>query len=381
MKKIKIGIIGNGFIGKQHIEAIRRVPGTYIAAVVGTNVEMAKKICEEFCIPKYYANYKEMLEDETIDIVHNCTPSSMHYSINKDTILSGRHIYCEKPLTLTAKEAEELVKLAKDKGVCAAVNFNYRHNAMVREMYERVRNKQTGKILSVHGEYLQDWLLYDTDYNWRMDPKIGGESRAIADIGSHCFDTIQYILDKKIVSVYSNLTTVHSIRKEVKNTTTFSHGDGEVIDKHKINSEDEAYIMTKFEDGTKGLFHVSQVCAGKKNYLHLTVSGEKFSMEWNQEQSDKLWIGKRESGNEELFVGQQYLQGEAKEYATLPNGHPVGWADAFKNAIHSYYTSIRNESYKDKIQGYSTFNDAWYIMKIVEACLESNKQEQWISIK
>lgn len=381
MKKIRVAIIGTGFIGKQHIEAVRRIPGTEIVAIVDTNAQMAKEVSEEFYIEKFYTDYKEMLKDEKIDIVHNCTPSAMHYEINKDIILSKKHVYCEKPLTLTAKESEELVALAKEYNVCAAANFNYRHNAMVREMYERVQNNQIGRVLSVHGEYLQDWLLFDTDYDWRMNPKLGGESRAIADIGSHCFDTIQYVLDKKIVSVYANLTTVHPVRKRMKNNGVFVAGKGEVLDVHKINSEDEAYIIAKFEDGTKGMFHVSQVCGGKKNHFELTVSGEIASLEWNQERCDKLWIGKRECGNEELFVGPQYLQGEAVGYASLPNGHSVGWADAFKNAINSCYTSIKNNTYDNEKQPYATFDEAWYVMKIVEACLESDKEDKWISIK
>lgn len=381
MEKLRIAIIGTGFIGKQHIEAIRRIPGTEVVAIVDSNEAMAKAVCNDLGIEKYYLDYKEMLQDETIDIVHNCTPSAMHYSINKDVIASGKHIYCEKPLTLTSAEAEELVALAKEKKVSTGANFNYRHNAMVREMHERVQAGMIGKVLSVHGEYLQDWLLYDTDYDWRMDPKMGGESRAIADIGSHCFDTIQYVTDKKIKQVYANLVTVHPVRKRMEKTGTFSNGTGKILEEIAIHSEDEAHIIVKLEDGTTGLFHVSQICAGKKNHLQICVSGENASLEWNQERCDKLWIGKRDSGNEELFAGPQYLTGEAAAYATLPNGHSVGWADAFRNAINSYYTAIRNNTFNQEKQGYVTFEDAHYVMKIVEACLKSNQTKDWITIK
>ena len=381
MKKINVCVIGTGFIGKQHIEAIRRIPGTFVAAVVDSNEAVAKSISESMGIPKYYSDYKEMLKDETIDIVHNCTPSALHYEINKEVIKSRKHVYCEKPLTLTAAESEELVQLAKEYNVSAAANFNYRHNAMVREMHERVHNGLTGKVLSVHGEYLQDWLLYDTDYDWRMDKTIGGESRAIADIGSHCFDTAQYVLGKKITSVYANLITAHKVRKKSKSQGTFTVNNSTEFEEVKIDSEDEAYIMVKFEDGTQGLFHVSQVCAGKKNHFALNISGEKVSLEWDQERCDKLWIGKRDSGNEELFAGPQYLTGAAAAYATLPNGHSVGWADAFRNAINSYYQGIINNTYMDEKQGYTTFKEAWHVMKIVEACLESDKTGQWSDIK
>lgn len=381
MRKINVCVIGTGFIGKQHIEAIRRIPGTFVAAVVDTNEAAAKSISESMGIPKYYIDYKEMLKDETIDIVHNCTPSAFHYEINKDIIKSRKHVYCEKPLTLTAAESEELVTLAKEYNVSAAANFNYRHNAMVREIHEKVHNGSTGRILSVHGEYLQDWLLYDTDYDWRMDKEMGGESRAIADIGSHCFDTIQYVLDKKITSVYANLITAHPIRKKSQSAGTFTQNNNKEFEEVKIDSEDEAHIIVRFEDGTQGLFHVSQICAGKKNHFALTISGEKLSLEWDQERCDKLWIGNRNTGNMELFAGPQYLTGEAVSYATLPNGHSVGWADAFRNGINSYYKAIDDGSYKNEKQGYATFSEAWYVMKIVEACLESNKINQWVDIK
>lgn len=381
MKKIKVGVIGIGFIGKQHIEAIRRIPGTEVVAISDNNADMVKNVGLEMDIDKCFTDYKDMLSIDEIDVIHNCTPSGMHYQINKDIIESGKHVYCEKPLTLTADEAKELVMLAKERKISAATNFNYRHNAMVREMQELISQKKIGEILLVNGQYLQDWLLYDTDYDWRMDPKLGGNSRAVSDIGSHCFDTIQFILQKKITSVFANLITVYPIRKRTeKGNGTFS-SSGKVLEEVKISSEDAAFIMVKMEDGTQGIINISQVSAGKKNNFMINVNGNKASLEWNQERADKLVIGKRDSGNEEIYVGPQYLSGHAVQYATLPAGHSVGWADALKNAINSSYCSIRNNSYMDKTQGYATFEDAHYIMKIVEACIKSSKTKTWIDIK
>ncbi len=381
MKILKVAVIGTGFIGKQHIEAIRRIPGTEVVAVVDSNEEMAKRTSEQFFIPKYYKDCKELLADIDVDVIHNCTPSAMHYPISKEAVENGKHVYCEKPFTLTCTESEELVTLAKEYKVAAGVNFNYRQNAMVQEMNQRVENGSIGNLLTVYGEYIQDWMLYDTDYDWRLDPKLGGESRAIADIGSHCFDTIQFVCGKKIVSVYANLTTVHPVRKKMeKEDGTFSASTGKVLEEMSIHSEDFAYIMVKFEDGMQGLFHVSQVAAGKKNAFKINVCGAGSSLEWNQERPDKLWIGHRDSGNEELYVGAQYMTGEAKRYATLPNGHPVGWADAMRNGIENFYESIQKDSYLENQQNYVTFEDAHYIMKIVEACLDSNKSQSWVDV-
>ncbi|NLL76831.1 MAG: Gfo/Idh/MocA family oxidoreductase [Clostridiales bacterium] len=378
MKTLKVAVIGTGFIGKQHIEAIRRIPGTEIVAVIDNNEKMARSVAEQFFISRYYKDYKELLANTDVDVIHNCTPSAMHYPISKEVIKSGKHVYCEKPLTLNSTESEELVKLAKEYKVAAGANFNYRQNAMVQEMNQRVMNGSIGRLLTVYGEYMQDWMLFDTDYDWRLDPKLGGESRAIADIGSHCFDTIQFICGKRITSVYANLTTVHTVRKKMEKTDgTFSAATGKVLEEIPIRSEDMAYIMVKFEDGMQGLFHVSQVAAGKKNAFKINVCGAASSLEWNQERPDKLWIGHRDSGNEELYVGAQYMTGEAKKYATLPNGHPVGWADALRNGIHNFYDSIQNNNYINQNQNYVTFEDANYIMKIVEACLRSNQSQKW----
>ncbi len=381
-KGLRIGVIGIGFIGKQHIEAIRRIPGTEVAAVADNNAEMAKAVSEQMNVPIYYSDYRELLKDETIDIVHNCTPSAMHYAINKAIIESGKHVYCEKPLTLNSNESKELVLLAQEKGVAAGANFNYRHNAMVREMHERVKNESIGKVLLVHSQYLQDWLLYDTDYDWRLDPKIGGESRAVADIGSHCFDILQYILDKKIISVYANLITVYPVRKRTgKSGGTYSAAQDKEMEEVNIPSEDAAFIMVKFEGGTQGLVNLSQVAAGKKNGLAVTISGSAAALELEQERADKLWVGHRDSGNEEIYAAPQFLTGDAKRYAQLPNGHSLGWTDAFKAAINSYYDSIKNGSFLEEKQGYATFSEGHYIMKLVEACLASNKSKTWIDIR
>lgn len=378
MKELKTAIIGAGFIGKQHIEALRRIPGTRITAIADVNEEMGRQVMKKMCIPSCYQDYREMLLKERPDVIHNCTPSSLHYEVNKEVILSGTHIYCEKPLTLTGEEAGELTRLAAQKGVAAGVNFNYRNNVMVHEMKERIRQDAIGTPFMVYGEYLQDWLLYETDYDWRMDPALGGESRAIADIGSHCFDTAQYVLGKEIKAVYARLINLYPVRKKsLKKTETFSEAEGTQYEKVPVPSEDAAFIMAEFEDKSQALFHVTQVCAGSKNGLALTVSGKKASLRWEQERPDHLLVGYREKGNEDIYAGAQYLTDYAKPFATLPNGHPVGWADAFTNGIGSFYRHIQNPELP---YVHADFSDGWKIMKIVEACLKSSRENRWIEI-
>ena len=205
MEQIKVGIIGAGFIGKQHIEAVRRIPGLTVLALCDTNEKAGREIAQNLGIPEFYSDYREMMKNPELVSIHNCTPTNMHFEINRAALEAGKHIYCEKPLTMTVEEATELIRLAKEKHVCTGVNFNYRNNVMVHEMKDRVGRQAIGKAFMVYGEYLQDWLLFDTDYDWRMNLETGGESRAVADIGSHCFDTAQYVLGRRIKSVYANL--------------------------------------------------------------------------------------------------------------------------------------------------------------------------------
>lgn len=382
MEKLRVGVIGAGFIGKQHIEAIRRIPGAEVLAVADQNEELAASCARALDIPEHFAFYQDLLADDRIDVVHNCTPSAMHYPINKQVIAAGKHIYCEKPLTLTCAEAEELCGLARDAGVAAGVNFNYRHNAMVQEMRARVRSGYTGRPLLVTAEYLQDWLMFDTDFDWRIDPALGGESRAVADIGSHCFDTAQFVLGKRITRLYAKLMTMHMTRKRCEGGGTHTPGSGKVLEEVQVHNEDAAFILAEFEEGVQALFQVSQVSAGKKNGLRINVSGAARALEWDQERPDRLWIGERDAPNGELYCAPQFLTGDAKAYASLPGGHPVGWADALKNAIASFYTGIRLKSWAEPgDKPYADFEHGLSILRLVDACLESNQENCWIRME
>jgi predicted dehydrogenase len=364
VKCTQAGLVGGGFIGKQHIEAIRRVPNARVLAICERTKELAKDIADQMGIEYYYDDIEDMLKAHPeLDIIHNCAPSSLHYSVCKKVLMAGKNVFCEKPFTLHSHESEELCKLAKDAGLMGAVVFNYRHNAMVEEMKERVANGSIGKTWYVAAEYLQDWLLFDTDYNWRVDSQFGGNTRAIADIGSHCFDTMQYLLGDKIVSVLAKRYILHEERI----------ADGSAV---KAVNEDAAVIHLKFQSGTEALVRVSQVTSGRKNDLRVLVEGTKQSLEWHQEQPDRLKIGNRDEGNIELFADAKYLRGNAKTKINLPNGHAVGWADAFTNNIKSFYTVLQNGAAENA--NYTTFKEAHHIMRVIEACIKSDELNAWV---
>lgn len=364
MKKIKAAIIGAGFIGTQHISAIRRLPLTEVVAIVGSNEERTKESAVSLGIPYFYTSVPELLEKHPdLDVVHNCTPNALHYEFNKLLIEAGVNIYCEKPFTLNAAESAELIDLMQHKNIKGGINYNYRNNLMVIEMKERVERKLIGEVWFVNLEYIQDWLLFETDYDWRMDADMGGESRAIGDIGSHCFDTIQYITGEKIVAV------------EAKTLKKFNNRylDNKQI---PINNEDAAIIFLTFESGLNGLVRVSQVTPGKKNDFHILIEGDDQSLEWYQEQPDRLLIGNRDRGNEEIYAASQYLTGEAAQKAVLPNGHAVGWHDALTQGIDNFYQALQT----DQEANYVSFEEAHHIMKVIDACVESAKQEKKITI-
>lgn len=384
MKSIRVGLIGSGFIGGRHVDAIRRIPGTEIVALADANEAAGRKFCEDAGIPHFYTDYRELLKNEHLDVIHNCTPNALHFPVCRGVIEHGINIYCEKPLALTSTETAELCRLAKEKGVKAGVNFNYRQNAAVRLMRQCVQGEANPigcsweRAFLVRGCYLQDWMQYDTDYNWRCIPELNGPSRTVADIGSHWFDTVQFILGQKIIRVFADLQTVLPYRKKAmteRKTFEASRTD-ETYESIEIHSEDAAFVLVEFEDGTKGQVTLSQVTSGHKNDLQVCIDGSSYALEWKQENPDKLVIRQRERGSTIEQLGSGMLQGTDARYAPLPSGHPVGWADALYNAIREFYADIRGDNGE-----YATFEQADYTVRIVEACLKSSARGAWVAVE
>jgi predicted dehydrogenase len=385
MQKIKVGIIGTGFIGPTHIEAIRRLGFVEIVGLAETSLETAEKKAAELGSPKAYGDYREMLKDSEIQVIHNCTPNHLHFSINKEIILAGKNVVSEKPLAMNSKESAELVELAKKHGVVNGVNFNYRQHASVQNLRAKIANGDLGKVNLVHGSYLQDWLLYETDYNWRLAPEVGGKSRAVADIGSHWCDIVQFVTGKKIVEVFADLATVLPIRKKPKtDVATFGAQSIEEIEYEdvQINTEDYASVLFRFDDGSRGVFTVSQVSAGRKNRLSFEIDGSKSSVFWNQEEPEKLWIGHRDKPNEILLADPALFAPEARSAIHHPGGHNEGWPDALKNMMLNYYTFIREgkDPLKDK-PNFATFEDGHISMTITDAILKSHEQQKWVKVQ
>ena len=380
MKKINVGIIGMGYIGESHIEALRRIGICNLTAIADTNYELALSKAELYGIEKVYRTVDEILADENIDVMHNCTPNFLHKEINEKIIRAGKHLLSEKPLTRTYEEAAELIALKNEHPeVEACVNFNYRLNPVVQEMRSRIKNGELGDVRIITGQYQQDWLMYDTDYSWRLEPEVAGNSCAVADIGSHWMDIIQHITGHKITAVMGDLVTVIPVRKKPaqQNETFRDTIEGDYIEV-EVKNEEYAAVMFKTDKGATGVFHVSELAPGHGCYFGFEINGSKESYSWNQEQNDRMWIGRRGGDNSVIIRNPNTISPEAKPYTSLAMGHPEGWNDAFKGNIYAFYKYIADGCKGERI--FSTLEDAAYVVKLTEAIVESSKTKQWINI-
>jgi predicted dehydrogenase len=380
MKTIKVGVAGLGFIGPAHIEALRRIPGIEVVAISETSEELAKSKAEQFGIPKYFGNFNDLL-NEDIDCVHICTPNFLHYEMAKAALIAGKHVICEKPLATTIAEGQELLKLAQEKSLVHAVHFNIRYYPLVRQMKVMREKGELGEVYSIIGSYLQDWLFYATDYNWRLEPELSGKSKAIADIGSHLMDLLEYISGLKITEVMADFKTIHPVRKKpLKPVETFT---GKMLlpedyAEVPISTEDYATVMLRFDNGNKGVITVSQVAAGRKNRLSLEISGSKQTFAWNSESPNEMWIGKRDAANQVLMRDPSLFEKESAALISFPGGHNEGFPDTSKQMFKEVYENIR----KGTMEGakFPTFEDGLRELILCERILESNEKQGWVKV-
>jgi predicted dehydrogenase len=379
MKTIKTAIFGTGFMGRVHLEGVRRVESVEAVAIVGRNQEAAKRLASGFAVPKITADYREVLRDPTIDAVHICTPNAQHFSMAKDALEAGKHVLCEKPLTTTVAESEELVALALKKGLRNCVCHNLRYYPQVQQIRRLRESGELGDVLVVQGTYSQDWLLYDTDWNWRVDSKAGGPSRCMADIGSHWFDMAEHLTGLKLASLCADLQTFHPTRKQPKHSVeTFANkmmGREDYIET-RIDTEDFGAVVFRMGTRTRGSMTASQVSAGRKNGLRIEVYGTKASAAWAQERPDELWVGHRDRGNEIFIKDPSLLAPGARGYADLPGGHSEGYDDTFKQVFRRFYASIASGGTPE----YPEFFDGLRQMVILNSVLESSKTRAWVDV-
>lgn len=380
---INVGIIGTGFIGPAHIEALRRLGFVNVVALCDTPFEAAQKKAGQLNVPHAYGDIDALLAHPGLDVVHNCTPNHLHAEINRKILLAGKHVFSEKPLCMTPEEAQELVAMAENAGVVHGVSFVYRQFAMVQQAASMVRQGQLGKLFSAHGSYLQDWMLLETDYNWRVDAAQGGASRAIADIGSHWCDTLQFVTGKRITEVMADLSIVWPTRKaNVQGNSTFAAKEADThYEDRPVTTEDMGFVLLRFDDGSKGCFHVSQVSAGRKNRLSFEVNGSGASVAWDQETPQQLWVGHRAQPDQMLSDDPGLMNADVAHSAHFPGGHIEGWPDAFRNMMLQFYTAVREGRPPAKNHSpFATFYEGARVMSVVDAILQSHRQRRWVKV-
>jgi predicted dehydrogenase len=385
MDTINVAVIGSGFMGAAHVDALRRVPGVNVVALSSIDTPRAEELADQFGIPHVFADWHALLDRGDVHAVHNCTPNNLHFEVNKALLAARKHVLSEKPLTMTSAESTELVRLAREAGVATAINFNYRGYPLVQQAHGMVERGELGELFLVHGHYLQDWLLYDTDYNWRLESAVSGASRAIADIGSHWCDLVQFITGRKITRVYAHLFRAHETRKKprvaVETYKGKELGAPQEYDEVPIDTEDGGFVLAEFEGGLRGSLTVSQVSSGRKNRQWIEVDGSKSALSWNQEEPNKLWIGHRDRPNEILIKDPSLLDANARGYAHYPGGHPEGYPDGPRNLFRNFYRYIRaGRKPGTDAADFPTFEDGHAEVLIVDAVLESHARKTWIDV-
>lgn len=378
MKKLRTAVLGTGFMGKVHTEQIRRLGNVEVAAVASIDDATAKQFADSVNVPESTGDYTKILADPTIDAVHIVTPNALHFPMAKAALEAGKAVLCEKPLTLTSAEGKILVALAAKKGLANAVNHNLRYYPVVQHVRQMIAAGELGEVLTVNGTYFQDWLLYDTDFNWRVVSKENGALRAMGDVGSHWMDMIQHLTGLKISSVCADLQTFWTTRKRpLGNVETFSAKKAKFTKTEEIaiDTDDYGAVLLKLGDRARGAFAVSQMAAGRKNRFELEIYGTKSGVSWCQERPDELWIGQRNSPNQILVKDPSLLMGPAAGFADLPGGHSEGYDDCHKQLYKRFYARVADPAVA---VDYPTFADGLWGMQVLEKVLESSKKQKWI---
>ncbi len=376
MSTVKEAVVGAGFIGPVHVEALRRV-GVDVIGFAEASQSIAEAKQASMGGAKIYDDFEAILADPEVELVHITSPNHLHYAQSKAAVLAGKCVLCEKPLAMNIEESAELVELAKKTGLVAAVNFNVRYYPMAHEAKARVQAGELGEIVAIHGSYLQDWLLYPTDWSWRLEKQFSGKMRAIADIGSHWLDLVTFITELKIESVMADFKTLHKTRKKPTGVVeTYSTAAPAEAEDYPIDTEDYASVLIRFVGGARGAVTASQLCAGRKNQLCFEVDGAKESLAWNSSVPNELWIGHRERPNEILVKDPGLLSPSARAISSYPGGHNEGFADTFKHLYRDIDAAMKSPGGHK----YPTFADGHYELLVGEAIYKSAMTDQWVRL-
>lgn len=373
MAKPGVVIAGTGMIGAVHRRAAL-LAGASIRGVVASSPERAQAVARDWDLPRGYASIDEALADPQVQVVHVCTPNHLHHAMARASLEAGRHVVCEKPLATTLEDARDLASLAASTGLVATVPFVYRYHPVVREARARIAAGDIGPLRLIHGSYLQDWLLDPASNNWRVDPALGGASRVFADIGSHWCDLVEFVGGDRFAEVTAAFETVIAERAAATGESFATPAAGGAM--QKVASEDVAAAMFRTEGGILASLTVSQVSAGRRNRLWFEIDGAKASVAFDQEDSERLWIGYPDQREEAFLRGPGAGSAEQRRLAVLPPGHAQGYAGCFEAFVADTYRAIAG----DRPEGLPTFEDGLRSALIVDRVIASSRSRAWQAI-
>jgi len=379
MQKINAAIIGLGFVGRAHLDALRRL-GISVQGVLGSTPERTKASRDALGLPRAYASLEELAADPSVHVVHLCTPNNEHFQESSQLLRAGKNILCEKPLTLDSRESAALVSLAKETGRVGGVAYNLRYYPLCQEARALIHKGAIGQVRLVHGSFLQDWLLYPTDWNWRLEAKLGGELRAVSDIGTHWLDLVTWMTNSKVAELCSDLATVLPSRRKPKGRVeTFQKAGTAETEEVMMTSDDYASVLLRFENDAHGVMSVSQVSAGRKARLWFEIDGSEGSLAFDSESPNSLWIGRRDRACEVLPKDPGLQSPESRGYAAYPGGHAEGYPDTFVQLFKDFYGYIAAGDFRAP-RSFPTFETGHEELLLCEAIAESAQKRSWVSV-
>ncbi len=376
---ITAGVAGTGFIGPVHVEGLRRL-GVHVKGISSATLALAEEARQQLNLDHAYPNFEAMLEDDELDVIHLAVPNVLHYPMVKQVLAAGKHVMCEKPLAMTSEQGKELVELAAQHDLKAGVNYNLRFYPMNLEVKKRLA-EGGAQIFSVVGGYQQDWLLYDTDYNWRVLADQGGALRAVSDIGTHWLDLVHFTTGLEVEAVLADLTTVHKTRRRPKGEVSSFNNEklrDEDLESIEITTDDCASILLKFKGGAKGQLFVTQVSAGHKNRLTYDIATADAAYEFNSERPNELLIGRRDRPSEFLQKDPALLTGLPGPFVNYPGGHNEGFPDTFKQCFRAFYDAILAGAAEQEPTLYANFEDGLRELVICDAIIKSHEEQRWV---
>ncbi len=382
VRRLRTAVVGTGFVGPFHVDAVRRGGYAEVDVLVGSDEGRTRDRAVALGVGRWTTDLAAVLGDPALDIVHVCTPNRTHVAIATAALEAGKHVVVEKPVATSAADARALATLARRLGRHAATALTYRGYPMVRRARRLVADGTVGEIRLVHGGYVQDWLAESADYNWRVDPEAGGPSRAVADIGTHWFDLAEFVTGRRVRDVFAEVATFIPTRRRPSGggATAFATaaGPGEDV---AVRSEDAATILLRFDGGALGSCVVSQVSLGHKNACSIEVAGSRRTLDWDQEDGERLWLRARDRSELLARGPEDGLSGPG--LPPLAAGHPEGWAAALRDVLRPFYAAIAAESpvpSAGSAADYPTLDDGARGVAYVEAVLASAREERWVPI-